>query len=188
MADGAASVGPASALCEEEEATGGARGEAECAESSRGAEGGGGADDTSPKPMCRAKDKRALPPSKMHHANKGKQQRDRRKLREKRRSTGVVHLASAESTGGSATGDDEESSDAAQGQGGAAVDKVLLETRRNTYQNESIANSYRQAQEKLGWSNDCDSQPENNNGGALGGALGTGGPSGSSGSSSLYPP
>ena len=56
---------------------------------------------------------------------------------------GVVHLASTESTGGSTTGDDEESSDAAQGQGGA-VDKVLLETRRNTYQNESIANSYRQ--------------------------------------------
>ena len=53
-------------------------------------------------------------------------------------------MASTESTGGSTTGDDEESSDAAQGQGGAAVDKVLLETRRNTYQNESIANSYRQ--------------------------------------------
>ena len=52
-------------------------------------------------------------------------------------------MASTESTGGSTTGDDEESSDAAQGQGGA-VDKVLLETRRNTYQNESIANSYRQ--------------------------------------------
>jgi len=142
--------------------------------------------ETSPKPIIRSgKEKR---PQKMHHANKGKQQRDRRKLREKRRSTGVVHLASTESTGGSTTGDDEESSDAAQGQGGAAVDKVLLETRRNTYQNESIANSYRQAQEKLGWSNDCDSQPENNNGGALGGALGSGGPSGSSGSSSLYPP
>lgn len=71
---------------------------------------------------------------------------------------GVVHLASTESTGGSTTGDDEESSDQQQG-----VDKVLLETRRNTYQNESIANSYRQAQEKLGWSNDCDSQPENGN-------------------------
>jgi len=28
--------------------------------------------------------------------NKGKQQRDRRKLREKRRSTGVVHLQSTE--------------------------------------------------------------------------------------------
>ncbi|XP_043276791.1 PRKC apoptosis WT1 regulator protein-like isoform X1 [Venturia canescens] len=41
------------------------------------------------------------------HINKGKQQRDRRKLREKRRSTGVVHLPSTESTGGS-TGEDEE--------------------------------------------------------------------------------
>ena len=60
---------------------------------------------------------------------------------------------------------------------------MLLETRRNTYQNESIANSYRQAQEKLGWSNDCDSQPETaNNGG-----VGTGGAGGASGSS-LYPP
>ena len=31
-----------------------------------------------------------------NHTNKGKQQRDRRKLREKRRSTGVVHLPSTE--------------------------------------------------------------------------------------------
>ena len=30
------------------------------------------------------------------NVNKGKQQRDRRKLREKRRSTGVVHLPSTE--------------------------------------------------------------------------------------------
>ena len=52
-----------------------------------------------------------------HGAGKGKgPTRDRRKLREKRRSTGVVHLASTESTGGSTTGDDEESSDAVQGQ------------------------------------------------------------------------
>ena len=42
----------------------------------------------------------------------GKPQRDRRKLREKRRSSGVVHLASTESTGGSTTGDDEGSSGA----------------------------------------------------------------------------
>ncbi len=42
--------------------------------------------ETSPKPIIRAgKEKR---PNKMHHGNKGKQQRDRRKLREKRRSTG----------------------------------------------------------------------------------------------------
>ena len=68
----------------------------------------------------------------------------------------MVHLASTESTGGSTTGDDEESSDQQP-----AVDRVLLETKRNTHQNESIANSYRQAQEKLGFS---DSQPENNGG------------------------
>lgn len=115
--------------------------------------------ETSPKPIIRGKEKR---PNKMHHGNKGKQQRDRRKLREKRRSTGVVHLASTESTGGSTTGDDEESSDQQP-----AVDRVLLETKRNTHQNESIANSYRQAQEKLGWNNDgTDSQPENNTPGA----------------------
>jgi len=111
--------------------------------------------ETSPKPIVRGKEKRLT--NKMHHGNKGKQQRDRRKLREKRRSTGVVHLASTESTGGSTTGDDEESSD----QQPSNVDRVLLETKRNTHQNESIANSYRQAQEKLGFS---DSQPENNGG------------------------
>lgn len=72
---------------------------------------------------------------------------------------GVVHLASTESTGGSTTGDDEESSDQREP---STVDKVLLETRRNTYQNESIANSYRQAQEKLGFSNDSDFTPEAN--------------------------
>ena len=42
--------------------------------------------ETSPKPIMRSgKEKR---PTKIHHGNKGKQQRDRRKLREKRRSTG----------------------------------------------------------------------------------------------------
>ena len=42
--------------------------------------------ETSPKPIIRTgKEKR---PTKLHHGNKGKQQRDRRKLREKRRSTG----------------------------------------------------------------------------------------------------
>ena len=37
-------------------------------------------------------------PNKIHHGNKGKQQRDRRKLREKRRSTGmhiVLHIRNA---------------------------------------------------------------------------------------------
>merc|ERR1719206_803148 len=91
-------------------------------------------------------------PSKSHHGIKGKQQRDRRKLREKRRSTGVVHLASTESTGGSTTGDDEGTADTAgeapQERAPSAL-PLTLETRRNTQQNESIANSYRQAQEKL---------------------------------------
>ena len=72
------------------------------------------------------------PMMKMLHGNKGKQQRERRKLREKRRSTGVVHLASTESTGGTTTGDDEESSD-------AGVINVSVETKRNTQQNESLS-------------------------------------------------
>jgi len=69
------------------------------------------------------------PKNLMHHGNKGKQQRDRRKLREKRRSTGVVHLASTESTGGSTTEGEEVSED------------LCSETRRNTQQNESLGES-----------------------------------------------
>ncbi|KAL3210479.1 hypothetical protein MRX96_008721 [Rhipicephalus microplus] len=75
--------------------------------------------DASPKP--RAKDKRCPRPN---HANKCKAQRERRKLREKRRSTGVVHLQSTESTGGS-TGEEEE------------LLNMSAETRRNTTLNES---------------------------------------------------
>ena len=69
-------------------------------------------------------------PSKSHHGIKGKQQRDRRKLREKRRSTGVVHLASTESTGGSTTGEEE-----------MLEDMLCTETKRNTAQNESIGDT-----------------------------------------------
>jgi len=99
---------------------------------------GEGADQASPKPrnnrdQKEARDKR--PVKLIHHANKGKQQRDRRKLREKRRSTGVVHLASTESTGGSTTGDDELDN-------GGDILGLCSETRRNTQQNEtSIAGS-----------------------------------------------
>lgn len=70
------------------------------------------------------------PKNLMHHGNKGKQQRDRRKLREKRRSTGVVHLASTESTGGSTTEGEE-----------LVDDRDCAETRRNTAQNESLGES-----------------------------------------------
>lgn len=78
--------------------------------------------DASPKPLSRAKEKRV---NRANHMNKGKQQqRDRRKLREKRRSTGVVHLPSTESTGGS-TGEDEDETQTA-------------ETRRNTQHNEQM--------------------------------------------------
>lgn len=76
--------------------------------------------DASPKP--RAKDKRCPRPN---HANKCKAQRERRKLREKRRSTGVVHLQSTESTGGS-TGEEEE------------LLNMSAETRRNTTLNEVL--------------------------------------------------
>ena len=68
-------------------------------------------------------------PGKSHHGIKGKQQRDRRKLREKRRSTGVVHLASTESTGGSTSGEELSECD------------VGIETKRNTQQNETIGDS-----------------------------------------------
>ena len=105
---------------------------------------------------------------------------------------GVVHLASTESTGGSTTGDDEESSDQAQ----PSLDRVLLETRRNTHQNESIANSYRQAQEKLGFSDADTSNNENQNGANVftenstgSGTSSTAAAGGQSGAcSSLYPP
>ncbi|KAF7993838.1 hypothetical protein HCN44_011107 [Aphidius gifuensis] len=60
------------------------------------------------------------------HINKGKQQRDRRKLREKRRSTGVVHLPSTESTGGSTDEDEEE------------VGGSCIETKHNTHHNEFL--------------------------------------------------
>ena len=68
-------------------------------------------------------------PGKSHHGIKGKQQRDRRKLREKRRSTGVVHLASTESTGGSTSGEELSECD------------VGIETKRNTQQNETIGDN-----------------------------------------------
>jgi len=74
---------------------------------------------------------RPHPPGKSHHGIKGKQQRDRRKLREKRRSTGVVHLASTESTGGTTSGEEELSE----------CDLLGTETKRNTQQNETIGDS-----------------------------------------------
>ncbi|XP_018006358.1 PRKC apoptosis WT1 regulator protein isoform X2 [Hyalella azteca] len=54
--------------------------------------------DISPKPLNRLKEKRARPGAS---AKTKAQPRDRRKLREKRRSCGVVHVPSTESTGGS---------------------------------------------------------------------------------------
>ncbi|XP_078036180.1 uncharacterized protein LOC144469601 isoform X2 [Augochlora pura] len=86
------------------------------------------------KPIMRKQDKRVTGRvfsvvSCLHrptHISKGKQQRDRRKLREKRRSTGVVHLPSTESTGGS-TGEDEEE-----------LSGTCLETKYNTYHNEFL--------------------------------------------------
>ncbi|XP_076665837.1 uncharacterized protein LOC143367657 isoform X2 [Andrena cerasifolii] len=76
------------------------------------------------KPIMRKQDKRVT--GRSTHINKGKQQRDRRKLREKRRSTGVVHLPSTESTGDS-TGEDEEE-----------LSGTCLETKHNTHHNEFL--------------------------------------------------
>jgi len=64
--------------------------------------------EASPKPICRGVSKDKRPGVRPSHTT-GKQNkgvRDRRKLREKRRSTGVMHVPSTESTGGS-TGEDE---------------------------------------------------------------------------------
>ncbi|XP_025988365.1 PRKC apoptosis WT1 regulator protein isoform X3 [Solenopsis invicta] len=91
-------------------------------------------DNPQSKPIIRKQDKRVTSRvfsvvSCLHrptHINKGKQQRDRRKLREKRRSTGVVHLPSTESTGGS-TGEDEEE-----------LSGTCLETKHNTHHNEFL--------------------------------------------------
>ncbi|KAL0120544.1 hypothetical protein PUN28_008333 [Cardiocondyla obscurior] len=91
-------------------------------------------DNPQSKPIIRKQDKRVTGRvfsvvSCLHrptHINKGKQQRDRRKLREKRRSTGVVHLPSTESTGGS-TGEDEEE-----------LSGTCLETKHNTHHNEFL--------------------------------------------------
>ncbi|XP_029675257.1 PRKC apoptosis WT1 regulator protein-like isoform X3 [Formica exsecta] len=91
-------------------------------------------DNLQTKPIIRKQDKRVTGRvfsvvSCLHrptHINKGKQQRDRRKLREKRRSTGVVHLPSTESTGGS-TGEDEEE-----------LTGTCLETKHNTHHNEFL--------------------------------------------------
>lgn len=66
----------------------------------------------------RARDKR-----RPNHLHKGKLPKDKRKLREKRRSTGVVNLQSTESTGDSL--DDED-------------DEELLEAKKNTSYNEVI--------------------------------------------------
>ncbi|XP_012229956.1 PRKC apoptosis WT1 regulator protein isoform X3 [Linepithema humile] len=81
-------------------------------------------DNPQSKPIIRKQDKRVT--GRPTHINKGKQQRDRRKLREKRRSTGVVHLPSTESTGGS-TGEDEEE-----------LSGTCLETKHNTHHNEFL--------------------------------------------------
>ena len=83
------------------------------------------------KDSVRATERDRTHPNKSHHGIKGKQQRDRRKLREKRRSTGVVHLASTESTGGSTSGEEE-----------LSECDVGNETKRNTAQNESIGEGH----------------------------------------------
>ena len=64
--------------------------------------------------------------SKIQHGSRGKQQRERRKLREKRRGTGVVHLENTESTGGSATGEED------------VKEEMGSETKKNTEQNEIL--------------------------------------------------
>ncbi|XP_050393396.1 histone-lysine N-methyltransferase set1 isoform X1 [Patella vulgata] len=71
----------------------------------------------------RLKDKRTRP----NHLHKGKLPKDKRKLREKRRSTGVVHLPSTESTGDSLDDDDD------------TDNKASSETKKNTTFNEGTS-------------------------------------------------
>jgi len=80
----------------------------------------------SPKPLSKIKDRRTVRTERPNFTSKGKVQRDRRKLREKRRSTGVVHLQSTESTGGSTGEDDGEESSSRE------------ETKKNASPNEGI--------------------------------------------------
>jgi hypothetical protein len=70
------------------------------------------------------KEKEKSQGSKIQHGSRGKQQRERRKLREKRRSTGVVYLGNTESTGGSTTGEED------------GKDVMGGETEKNTEHNE----------------------------------------------------
>ena len=70
------------------------------------------------------KEKEKSQGSKVLHGSRGKQQRERRKLREKRRSTGVVLLGNTESTGGSTTGEEE------------GNEEMGSETKKNTEHNE----------------------------------------------------
>lgn len=82
--------------------------------------------------VARMKDKRNRP----SHLHKGKMGlKDKRKLREKRRSTGVVHLQtqSTESTGDSLD-DEDENEDGAGGE-----QKTMSETRKNTSYNEAFS-------------------------------------------------
>lgn len=76
----------------------------------------------------RIKDPKRNRPSHLHKGKMGL--KDKRKLREKRRSTGVVHLQSTESTGDSLDDDD----DTEEGE-----PKTVTETRKNTTYNEAFS-------------------------------------------------
>ena len=74
--------------------------------------------------------------NKIQYGSRGKQQRERRKLREKRRSTGVVHLDNTESAGGSTTGEEE------------GKEEMGGETKKNTEQNEMMGKNIEQLLQK----------------------------------------
>lgn len=89
---------------------------------------GGGVDHESPTRSAAARLKEKTR-SRANHLHKGKLPKDKRKLREKRRSTGVVHLPSTESTGDSLDDDDDDD------------ENMIHETKKNTTFNEATATS-----------------------------------------------
>ncbi|XP_062611157.1 PRKC apoptosis WT1 regulator protein-like isoform X1 [Saccostrea cucullata] len=92
-------------------------------ESPRNGDGGGDVIPEHESPSRSTAASRARDKRRPNHLHKGKLPKDKRKLREKRRSTGVVNLPSTESTGDSL--DDED-------------DEELLEAKKNTSYNEVI--------------------------------------------------
>jgi len=85
---------------------------------------------------------------KINKCSKGKMQRDRRKMREKRRSTGVVYLGDTKDSGSDGSDDDDEHNnnegyhnDDDDGVNSSAADETLRNTQHNESSNNNIEKS-----------------------------------------------